>query len=311
MLAAGCKPPAPAAAPAPTPSPTNTARYPLTLKDDLGTTVTLGGEPQRLVSLAPSLTEIAFALGLGDRLVGVTTWCTYPPEARQKPKVGGYVNASEEKIVSLSPDLILCTRGTPTQFIAGMRSAGLKVFALDEVSFEDVARAIETIGALCNVRTRAGQVAGNLRDTLAGIQQKTSPLTDDQRPRALFVVQLDPLFVAGPGSFVDTILTACGARNVSGLQKPYANLSPEAAVAADPQVLVMSSEHSGQPMTAATTLDRLRQHPVWKGVAAVRDGRVVIIEAGHIAVPGPRLVLGMKEMAQAIHPELFGGRSSP
>ncbi len=283
--------------------------YPLTVTDDLGAEITLQSEPRRLVSLAPSLTEIAFALGLADRVVGVTSYCTYPPEARKKPQVGGYVNASEEKILALSPDLILCTRGTPTTFISGLRAAGLTVAAFHETSFDDVVRAIETIGVLCNVQPRARQVAGELRQGLTDLERQTAHLTAEQRPRALFAVWLDPLFVAGPGSFQDAILRAAGARNVAGTDKPYSNLSAEAAIAADPQVLLLSSQHAVVGTAEADkTIARLRQDPAWRGVSAVKQGRVVVLDAGHVAVPGPRLVLGMRDIAAAVHPDLFDAR---
>lgn len=280
--------------------------YPLVVTDDLGAEIRLPSEPQRLVSLAPSLTEITFALGLADRVVGVTSYCTYPPEARRKPQVGGYVNPSDEKVLALKPDLVLCTRGTPTTFISGLRAAGLVVAAFHETSFDDVVRAIETIGVLCNVQPKARQVAGGLRQELANLERQTGHLTTEQRPRTLFAVWLEPLFVAGPGSFQDAILQAAGARNVAGTDKPYANLSVEAAIAADPQVLLLSSQHAvAGTAEAGKTLARLRQDPAWRGVSAVKQGRVVVLDAGHVAVPGPRLILGMRDIARAVQPDLF------
>ena len=207
------------AAPAQPPVASERTVYPLTLKDDLGVSVTLSHRPVRLISLAPSLTEALFACDLGERVVGVTNFCNYPPEARQKPRIGGYVDSSEEKIVSLNPDLIFCTRGTPTTFISGLRAAGLTVFALDEVSFADITRALETIGTLCDVRPQANQVADRLRTGLAKLRARTASLAEAERPRALFVVWLDPLFVAGPGSFQDEIMAAfdlCGGDRPAG-----------------------------------------------------------------------------------------------
>lgn len=308
LAAAGCREAGrTAAAPEAAPLASEHTRYPLTLKDDLGVSVSLARRPMRLLSLAPSLTEALFACGLGDRVVGVTNFCNYPPEARKKPRIGGYVDSSEEKIVSLSPDLVFCTRGTPTTFISGLRATGLTVFAFDEVSFADITRALETIGTLCDVRPEANRVADGLRDDLEKLRTRTGALADDARPRALFVVWLDPLFVAGPGSFQDEIMSAAGGRNVSGVSKPFANLSPEAAVAADPQVLLLSSEHSGQTGDATAQLAALRKHPVWKNLSAVKTGRVVVLDAGHVAVPGPRLTKGMTDILRGLHPELAGG----
>lgn len=303
---AGCRQPQVPPSPTPTPPQTPTSGgFPLTLTDALGQPVTLNGPPQRIISLAPSLTEILFALDLGDRVVGVTTFCKYPPEALQKEKVGGYVNPNHEKIVGLAPDVVFATRGTPRSLMEGLRKAGIATFALDQTTFEDVLGSIEQIGLACGVEKRGHELADRLRHVRLEIADKTKALREGQRPRALLVLSLQPLFVAGPGNFQDEMLRDCGARNVSGLQKPFAALSEEAVVQADPQVVVFPSNDSGQTVTKESQLRRLRASAAWRNVTAVRDGRIIVIDVEHLSVPGPRLELGFRELAAQLHPELF------
>lgn len=301
-LLAGCQ--KPVSSPPPVPRPP-VVSFPLTIQDDLGTTVTFERAPQRIVTLAPSLTEIAFALGLGDRLVGVTNYCKYPPEALHKEKVGGYVDSSEEKVVSLAPEVVFWTRGTPTQFVEGLRGAGLKAFALDQGSFAQVVASMATMGRLCGVSQAGEALAGKLRGARDAIAAKTATLSADQRPRALMIVSLDPLFVAGTATFQNEMLQACGATNAAANLSGFGNLSLEAVVTADPQLIVMTNDENGHKMTREEQLKRLRASAAWRQTAAVKNGRVVVVEAAHVSVPGPRLELGLKAMAQAIHPELF------
>jgi len=301
----GCRMPRPGPAALPVPPAGMTTAFPMTVTDAVGHTFTLSQPPQRIISLAPSLTEIIFALGLGDRLVGVTEFCKYPPEALQKEKIGGYVNASQEKIVSLRPDLVVATRGTPTGFMDGLRNAGLTVMAVDQTSYDEVCDSIERIGSVCGMHEHAEEISHELRGVQQEIEAKTQGLKPKQRPRALLVLSLEPLFVGGPGSFQSEMLAACGATEVSGLQKPFGALSEEAVVEADPQVVIFPSNDSGRIVTVAGQLERLRASAAWRNVSAVKQGRIIVVDVDHISVPGPRLALGFRELAKALHPELF------
>lgn len=278
--------------------------FPLTISDDLGVSMTFERPPQRIITLAPSLTEIAFALGLGDRVVGVTTFCKYPPEALKKEKVGGYVDASEEKIVSLAPDVIFATRGTPRAFMDSLRGTGLKVFALEQTTWDQAVGAIATMGKVCGVTDMGTQLAATLTDARQRVEQAVAK-DPAPRPGALLIVSLDPLFVAGQGTFQSEMLTAAGANNVAQLAHPFGTLSLEKVVELDPQVLVMSNDENGTPMTRESQLRRLRANPVWRNVSAVKSGRVIVIDVNHLSVPGPRLALGLVELAKALHPQAF------
>lgn len=304
-VVSGCRPPRPAAAPPPPPVAQPATTFPMTLTDARGQPVTLQQPPQRIISLAPSLTEIIFALGLGDRLVGVTEFCKYPPAALKKEKIGGYVNASQEKIVSLQPDIVFATRGTPTGFMDGLRKNGVPVMAVDQTSYDQVIGSMEDMARVCGVAEAGRKLGDELRQARAAIEAKTQGLAAPQRPRALLVLSLNPLFVGGPGSFQHEMLEACGASEVSGLNKPFGALSEEAVVEADPQVVIFPNNDSGRIVTVAGQLQRLRASAAWRNTAAVKSGRVIVVDVNHISIPGPRLALGFRELAHQLHPELF------
>lgn len=281
-----------------------TAGFPLTVTDDVGATMTFDGPPQRIVSLAPSLTELLFALGLADRIVGVTNWCKYPPEALKKTKVGGYINSSLEQIVALAPDLVVATRGTPQTFMQSLRGSGIKVFAVDQTTLHQIETSMIVIGHLCGAADKGRQIAGSISSLADSVRDKTKALAAAQKPRALFVIQFEPIFVAGPGSYQDDILRDCGAANIARTGKPFAPLSDEIVVTADPQVLVMTSDQLGK-LSREQMLAKLRQSATFGHTAAVRDSRLIVVPVDHISIPGPRLVLGIRELAQQLHPELF------
>lgn len=280
------------------------AGFPLTVTDDVGATTTFERAPQRIISLAPSLTELLFALGLGDRIVGVTDWCKYPPEALKKPKVGGYINSSLEQIVALAPDLVVATRGTPQTFMQSLRGSGIKVFAVDQTTLHQITTSMIVIGHLCGAADKGRQMAAGLDTLASSLREQTKSRSVSQKPRALFVIQFDPLFVAGPGSYQDDVLRDCGAVNIAKTGKPFAPLSEEVVVTANPQVLVMTSDQLGK-LSREQFLAKLRQTPTFGHTSAVRDGRLIVLPVDHISIPGPRLALGLRELARQLHPELF------
>lgn len=312
VLLGGCRPtttqPAPAApgpaAPYTAGNLPSSAGFPLTITDDVGATMTFERAPQRIVSLAPSLTELLFALGLGNRIIGVTNWCKYPPEALGKPKVGGYINSSLEQIVSLTPDVVFCTRGTPQTFMQSLRGSGIKTFAVDQTNLQQITTSITVIGQLCGVADKGREIAGSIATLASSVREKAKSLSASQRPRVLFVVQFDPLFVAGPGSYQDDILRDCGALNIAETDKPFAPLSEEIVISANPQVLIMTSDQLGK-LSREQWLAKLRQTPTFGNTAAVRDGRLIVLPTAHISIPGPRLALGIRELARQLHRELF------
>lgn len=296
------------AAPAPPPeveSGPGTA-YPLTLKDDLGTEVTIKAAPQRIVSLSPPITETLFALGLSDRVAGVTSFCDYPPEAKDKEKVGGIIDPSEEKVVALQPDLVLATVGNPKPVLEAFARNGITVYAVDAERYDKVVENVRTLARICNVPEAGERVAGKMEDAAEEIKAKVSGIAEDKRPRALFVIWLDPLHVAGPGTYLDDMMKVCGAHNVAAeTENPWKQYSVEMAVSADPDVLVIGAHQSVAPEDQESYIAELKANPQWATVSAVRSGRIGFIHSDLVSRTGPRLAEGLRQLAAILHPDLF------
>lgn len=309
VVLSGCRPQSstPSLVPeALTPTPKVTVTYPLTLKDDLGKEVTLKAEPKRIVSLSPPLTESAFALGLGDRVVGVTRFCNFPKETEGKEKIGGVSDPSVEKILALNPDLVLATVGNPMPVLEALEKSQIPVLSLDPKTYDGVAEALKTLGRVCGVPEAGEKLAKQMRDTAAEIQAKVAQVPEDKRPRALLVVWLDPLFVAGPKTYMDDMLRICGARNVAAqTENPWKQFSLEMAVAENPQVLILTAEHTPGAKDVETQLAELRKSTAWRSVDAVKTGRVTLIPADLVTRTGPRLQEALKLLSQAVYPDLF------
>lgn len=304
-------PPSPAPQAEVSPAEVSRSEYPLTLTDALGEEVTFDSAPQRIISMSPPITETLFALGLEDRIAGVTRFCEYPEAAQQKEQIGGVADPSAEKIISLEPDVVFATVGSPMPVIETLRESGIVVFSVNPESYEEVAESITTIGQICDAQEKASEVAGEMRQTAAAIEAKTSQLGSDERPSVLFVVWLDPLHVAGPGTFIDDMLKVCGARNAAGeTENPWKQYSLEMAVAADPDIIVMTTDHVPGAHDAEAKLKELREHEAWRGVAAVENGRIVMIEGDIVLQTNPRLAKGLELLAAGIHPELFGPQAA-
>jgi iron complex transport system substrate-binding protein len=303
---AGCSPAPGAVATAPTPGPDSpptaptAAAFPVTIVDDGGTEVALLAEPQTIVSLTPSHTEILFALGLGDRVVGVTTFCDYPEEALAKEKVGSFVDIDLEKVVGLSPDLIFGTSLHSQGVAPALRERGLTVLLLEATNVETTLTEILTIG-------RATGRLAEAEALVLGIQARldeVAAMVDHagRRPRVFW--ELDPmLYTAGKDSFVDGLITLAGGENVgTRLEGEWPQFNLEALIEADPEVIVLADHGFG------ASAETVKARPGWSGLAAVRDGRIVEVEdVNLVSRPGPRVAEAVEYIARQLHPELFQG----
>src|SRR4030065_350193 len=183
--------------------------------DGLGRSVTIDKIPQRIVSLAPSNTEILFALGLGDKVVGVTEYCNYPQEAITKPKVGGFSNVDIEKVVSLEPDLVLATHIHGKTVIPALEKLGLTVVALTPTSLPEVLDSITVVGKITGQNKQATKLVSDLRSRIEAITDKTQTLSSNQKPRAFYITWHDPLMTAGSGTLADDVIANAGGQNIA------------------------------------------------------------------------------------------------
>lgn len=267
--------------------------------DEVGRKVSLEGKPQRIVSVAPNVTEILFSLGLGTRVVGVSTYCQFPPEAQKKEKIGGYINPSLEKIIALRPDLVIgAAEGDLKNFVDRLAGLGISVYIINPENVSGVIRSIENIGAVTFTVRGAQQMARTMRVEIETLRKR---IQGRPHPRVLHVLSLDPLISAGKGTFVDDLIRLAGGQNIAEKATArYPRFSMEEIIRQDPQIIILSSMRSQDPMAA----ERKWWHR-WENISAVRLGRIYVLDADLIHRPSPRIVKGLEKMARVIHPEAF------
>jgi iron complex transport system substrate-binding protein len=264
--------------------------------DDLGRLVAINGTPQRIVSLAPSNTEILFALGLGDKVVGVTDYCDYPPEALDKEKVGGYVNPDVEKIVALNPDLILVAYGTPMDVINNLVELGLTVFGIKTTDLDDLLNDIRRVGEITDKEVEAQALTSEMESRIQAVTNQTQEL--EQRPKVFYIVwggEGSALWTAGSGTFINELIEKAGGVNICQNITGYAEISLENILASDPEIII-ASELSYDWAMNATEL---------ASTNASQTGRIYTCDDNLVQRQGPRLVEGLEWFAYLIHPEIF------
>jgi len=261
--------------------------------DDLGRLVAINGTPQRIISLAPSNTEILFALGLGDKVVGVTDYCDYPPEALNKTKVGGYANPDIEKIVALNPDLVLVAYGTPMDVINTMVGLGLTVFGIKTTDLDDLLNDIRRVGEITDKEVEAQALTSEMASRIQAVTNQTEEL--EQRPKVFYIVWNDPLWTAGSGTFIHELIEKAGGVNICQNITGYTTISIEDVLARDPEIII-TSELSYDWALNATEL---------ASTNASKTGRIFTCDDNLVQRPGPRLVEGLEWFAHYIQPDIF------
>jgi iron complex transport system substrate-binding protein len=280
---------------------TGGASFPITITDDDGVAITLEAPPDRIVTFAPSATEIVFALGLGDRLVGVAgAFDNYPAAAKGIDEIGGAgdfgVDPNIEKVVSLRPDLFLTISGGD-QWKERLRDLGVPVFTTDSTDLADVFHDIETVGRLTGTVGAAGEIVAMMRAEATDIGARVA---GDPAVRCFYEVYYPPLTTVGPDTFIGDLLGRAGCRSVSArARSDYPQWSVEDLVRQDPEVYLVSSESGATPKAVAS-------RPGFDAVAAIDAGRVIPVDADLVSRPGPRVVDGLRLLARALHPEAFG-----
>jgi iron complex transport system substrate-binding protein len=296
VVLTGCGAPEPAATPLPTTAPPSSA-FPVTVIDGVGNEVTLESEPERIVSLAPGHTETLYALGLGDRVVGVTAYCNYPAEAAEKTQVGDFAGVDLELVVGLDPDLVLASTLQMGDVVPALQEHGIAVVVATPESVLEVLTTIDLIGQITGRQGTAEALVSALRERIDAVQQAVQ---DAPRPTVFWELGAE-LYTVGPGSFVDDLITVAGGQNVAAdADSPWPQLSVEAIILKDPQVIVLADHNYGE------TAEMLKERPGWSEISAVREGRVIEITNDDIVSrPGPRIVEGLEFLAQALHPDRF------
>jgi len=252
----------------------------------------------RVVSLAPATTEILFALGLDSEIVGVTTFCKYPPKALAKEKVGTFSHPSIEKIISLKPDVIFCTGLEQNDVVVKLKQLNLNICISDPSNFEELFASILKIGGLVNRENEAARLVSAMRRSIDEIKSKTAEMADNKKPRVFVEIWNDPLTTAGKGSFLDELVSLAGGTNIAGdVNKPYFYFNPEEVVRRDPDCIILAYMDNKDSMKA------FGKRIGWSSISAVKNNRVYgDIDPDLLFKPGPRLVDGLREVHKRLYP---------
>lgn len=263
---------------------------PVTVRDARGVPVTLAAPPRRIVSLSPGTTEMLFALGLGPRVVGVTNYCNFPPAARKIAKIGD-VTTSDERVLSLSPDLIVADKVANRAAVGRLAGRGKTLFTVGPTTLLEVEQSLRDLGRLAGTERQASIIVAGMerkRRTAAALAKR-----DGKHPKTLIVIGTNPLFVAGHGTFLDDVVTRAGGVNLGANITGYGPMSPEKVLAEPPDIIL------GDARVRAA----LQADPALRTLAVVRAHRFFAVSNPDILLrPGPRLADGLLEVARALHP---------
>ncbi len=267
--------------------------YPIRVIDDFGFEVVINETPRRIVSLAPSNTEILFALGLGDRIVGVTDYDDYPPEALKKPKVGGFSTVNIERVLALNPDLVVAAYGNGAETVETLKEYGLTVIAFNPKNLTDVMKNIELLGRVTGTEENATRLVEMMKQKIREVEKMTA--NSSERPKVAHILWHDPIWVSGGDTFIDELIRIAGGTNAFGDMKGWKIVSIEDILARNPDIIIVNS---GTGMGGKTNILYDWAMRELKDVRAVREGRVYVIDSDIISRPSYRLVYGLEELAK-------------
>jgi iron complex transport system substrate-binding protein len=263
-----------------------------TIKDDTNEFFDITRKPLRIISLAPSITEILFSLGLEKNIVGVTSFCDFPEKAKSITKIGGFTNPNIEKIIELSPDLIIgTTDGNSKNAIYNLRQNKLTVFVVGLSKISDITRTIDLIGKITHKKNEAINLANNIKNELNTIKNK---LKNEPKPKIFYALSLSPLVTLSKGSYIDELIAIAGGVNiVKNSYTRYPRYSLEKIIEATPDIILISSD------------DKMKDEYIIKFQEIFKENKVKIINSDLISRPGPRIIEGLKILAKIFHPNVF------
>jgi len=265
-------------------------------------TAGLPSSPKRIVSLSPNLTEIVFAMGLGDRVVAVSNNCDWPAEAKTKPKVGTFWQPNTEAIIAVRPDLVVCESFDQQRAVAQtLRRTGSNVLMLRVESIEELLSAIEQIGKAAGCTTAAEKLVADIKQQLDQIR---SVCSSAKRVKILWVVQPEPLRLAGVNTFINEIVELSGGRSaIKPTFEQYPSIATEEIIGCGAEVIIQSAMGTGDIQRQQAAAEKFWSR--FANLPAVRNKRIYVINADTVLRLGPRLPQGAQAVARCLHPELF------
>ncbi len=277
-----------------------TQAYPINITDNLGCTVTIEKTPTRIVSLSPCNTEILFAVGAGDVVVGGTTYDSYPPKAVNLSKIGGFATVNIEAVVNLSPDLVLAEDGNGLDTINVLKSLDLKVVTLNPKTMDDILENIRLVGNITGNDAAAESLTADMTQQIRDITDMTEDIPNSRKPRVLYIVWHDPMYAAGAGSFPDDLIQMAGGKNIVEIEG-WPVISIEDVVDKNPQIIICSGMGGG----SYTIMEAITGNQILAQTDAVKNNKVYPADDPNtIELAGPRIVQGLAELHGFIAPEI-------
>ncbi len=264
--------------------------------DQVGRQITIPDNPQRIVSLMPSITETIFALGAGERVKGVTLFSNEPLEAAQLPKIGSYVHLDLEKIVSLRPDLCLAARdGNPKHIVDKLTDLGIAVFTIDPRNMTEIMESIMMLGKILQSEERAASIVKDMQKKIDSVAQRVAPLKT--KPRVFFQIDASPIISAGSKTFIDQLIHQAGGINMASGSAAYPRYSWEDILVMQPEIVIIAS------MAGGYSDDDLKEKWLkWAQIPAVRNNRIHVVDASLFDRPTARLADGLEMLADIFYP---------
>jgi iron complex transport system substrate-binding protein len=269
------------------------------LIDQAGRSVQMPETPQRVIALAPSVTEIVYALHCQDRLKGVTVYSNYPDAARMLPHIGTYINLDIEKIVSLQPDLCIAVKdGNPKEAVLRLESLGISVYAINPRNLSSIISSVVAIGEVLNNRNGADELAQEMRTRIKQVKERVSSI--NSRPRVFFQIGVTPIVSAGHDTFIHELIEKSGGVNLAGSYQSYPRFSSEEILTMSPEIIIITT------MTKDQSYDDIKaQWQQWPQIPAVKNNRIFVVDSDVFDRPTPRLIDGLELLVRLIHPELY------
>ncbi len=280
-----------------------------TVTDDFGKEIYIPAEPQRIVSLAPANTEILYALGLGDKVVGVTDYCNYPDAALAVEKVGGFSSVNIEKVLQAKPDLVVGAYGNTIEVIDHLESLGLTVVSLNPTSIEDVMDNVRLVGEATWADDEATTVVNDMQTRINAVEEAVA--CAETTPSVVHMVWNDPLWVSGVGSFQDEMFAIAGATNAFSSVDGWEIVSMEEFIVTDPDVIIVNSGSGMGGNQYDILYEYVREEPRFQGLYAVKEDRIYLVDSDVIDRGSPRIVDALEIVARDIHPECFAEGNAP
>ncbi|WP_102272874.1 ABC transporter substrate-binding protein [Cytobacillus massiliigabonensis] len=276
--------------------------YPLTVKDATGLELTFEKAPERIVSTSPSETEILFALGLGDKVYGVSDFDDYPKEALTKPKVGGVTKPNEEAIIAANPDLVIGGISMKDDIVEKFRGLDLPLYKTEPKKIEDILNNIIQIGVITDTQQKAEELVAKMKEDINAVTEAAATIKEEDKKKVY--IEFSPGWTVGKGEFMDELITMAGGINIASDMEGWNAINEEKIIQDNPDVILYTAgtvdDKSGKPLEELIT-----SRNGWEKITAIKDGNLTGIEGNIMSRPGPRITDALNQIAQAIYPDLF------